>query len=134
MWPPWGWCSAELRRQPDRIDIVDRDAALAYCKENLPSLVITREDLSKTELKKAVFDGGLGISFSGTVNTYEDEVGLILEDIYDISIIPQKPADLKSKKINLKSFKISDLESKSNEELFETIEDCLYDSGLLDID
>ncbi len=49
--------TAQLRKLPDRIDIVDRDAALAYCKENLPRLVITREDLSKTELKKAVFDG-----------------------------------------------------------------------------
>ena len=49
--------TAQLRKLPDRIDIVDREAALSYCKENLPQLVITREDLSKTELKKAVFDG-----------------------------------------------------------------------------
>lgn len=49
--------TAQLRKLPDKVDIVDRDAALAYCKENLPGLVIVREDLSKTELKKAVFDG-----------------------------------------------------------------------------
>ena len=49
--------TAQLRRLQDRIEIKDNAAALAYCKENLPGLVITREDLSKTELKKAVFEG-----------------------------------------------------------------------------
>jgi phage host-nuclease inhibitor protein Gam len=49
--------TAQLRKLPDKVEIVNLNAALAYCKENLPGLVITREDLSKTELKKAVFDG-----------------------------------------------------------------------------
>ncbi len=49
--------TAQLRKLPDKVEIVNLNAALAYCKENLPGIVITREDLSKTELKKAVFDG-----------------------------------------------------------------------------
>ncbi len=81
--------------------------------------------------KKAIFDVGLAISFAGTTNIYEDEIGIILNDLYDISIIPEVPADLKPKKVNLKEAK-----SKSNEAqtLLEEIEENLYDRGLIDLD
>jgi uncharacterized protein YqcC (DUF446 family) len=49
--------TASLRKLPDRLEITDTTAALAYCKQNHPEAVIIREDLSKTELKRLVFNG-----------------------------------------------------------------------------
>jgi hypothetical protein len=49
--------TAQLRRQPDRLDIVDKDAALSYCETSHPEAVVVRKDLSKTELKRLVFSG-----------------------------------------------------------------------------
>jgi len=48
---------ASLRKLPDHLEITDASAALAYCKTYHPGAVVVREDLSKTELKKLVFDG-----------------------------------------------------------------------------
>jgi hypothetical protein len=53
--------TAQLRKLPDRIDIVDRDAALAYCKTNHPDAVIVREDISKTAVRSLVFTEGEAI-------------------------------------------------------------------------
>ena len=53
--------TAQLRKLPDRIDIVDRDAALAYCKTNHPEAVIVREDISKTAVRSLVFTEGEAI-------------------------------------------------------------------------
>ncbi len=80
---------------------------------------------------KAVFDVGLAISFCGTTNSYEDEMGLILEDLYDISLTPAVPADLKAKKVKLKESKADKVIQQS---LLEEIEDDLINQGLLDID
>ncbi len=48
---------AQLRKLPDRLDIVDKDAALSYCESSHPEAVVVRKDLSKTELKRLVFSG-----------------------------------------------------------------------------
>ena len=48
---------AQLRKLPDRLDIVDKDAALSYCESSHPEAVIVRKDLSKAELKRLVFNG-----------------------------------------------------------------------------
>lgn len=53
--------TAQMRKLPDRIDIVDRDAALAYCKANHPEAVIVREDISKTAVRSLVFTEGEAI-------------------------------------------------------------------------
>ena len=66
-------------------------------------------------------------------------MGIILDNLYDISMIPALPADLKAKKINLKEAKSK---SAATEEitpgdtggLMELIEDQLYDEGLIDLD
>ena len=85
---------------------------------------------------KAVFDVGLAISFAGTVNKYDEDVSVILDGIFSISLPPAVPADLKAKKVNLKESKKTDksvskvLELK---ELIEHIEDTLYDEGLIDL-
>ncbi len=47
--------SASLRRLPDRLEVTDREAALAWCETHAPEVVVVKKDLSKTELKKLVF-------------------------------------------------------------------------------
>jgi DNA polymerase-3 subunit alpha len=88
---------------------------------------------------KAEFDTGIALSFSGNVNTYEDDVGAILDNLYDVSTIPALPSDLKAKKINLKEAKAKSKENDPTEPtvektLFEEIQDTLYDEGLIDLD
>ena len=53
--------TASLRKLPDRLDIVDREAALAYCKTNRPEAVIVKEDLARTALKSLIFNQGEAI-------------------------------------------------------------------------
>lgn len=87
---------------------------------------------------KAEFDSGLALSFAGNTNNYEDDMGIILDDLYDLALPPLVPADLKAKKINLKETKLKTKESeeKTNDpkSLLEEIEDSLYDEGLIDLD
>lgn len=87
---------------------------------------------------KAVFDTGLALSFSGVTNNYEDEVGLILEELFNLSLPPALPQDLKAKKVSLRDTKdkIQETVGKLNDvkELVEQIEDYLYDQGLIDLD
>jgi DNA polymerase-3 subunit alpha len=104
-----------------------------------------RWELIQSKLKlissKAVFDAGLALYFNGTVNTYEDEFGLILNDVHDIVLQPGLPADLKAKKINLKDSKKTLKDDKdqklqldtSVEAIVERMEDMLYDEGLIEL-
>lgn len=82
---------------------------------------------------KVSFENGLAIHFSGTVNSYEDEIGIIFNDLFNISQIPSTPADLKAKKVSLKESKSKE-KSKEPASLLEEIEDSLYDQGLIDLD
>jgi len=86
---------------------------------------------------KAIFESGIALSFTGSVNNYEDETGIILEDIFNISLIPAVPTDLKPKKVSLKQSKkaekiIEEIASANPESLMTDIEDFLYDQGLID--
>jgi DNA polymerase III alpha subunit len=88
---------------------------------------------------KAEFAPGLALSFSGSTNNYEDDIGIILDDLYNLSMSPAIPADLKPKKINLKEAKAKieteeTLNNKDSKGLFEEMEDYLYDMGLIDLD
>jgi DNA polymerase-3 subunit alpha len=83
---------------------------------------------------KALFDSGLAISFSGNTNNYEDNIGIILNNLYNIGMIPALPIDLKARKINLKDSKPIEIKPNETEDLFEKLEDLLYDEGLIDID
>jgi len=84
---------------------------------------------------KAIFEPGLAIHFGGNTNNYEDNMGIILNNLFDIGMIPALPSDLKAKKINLKATKSEAFDIKPNETegLFEKIEDMLYDEGLIDL-
>lgn len=92
---------------------------------------------------KAVFDTGIALSFNGTTNIYEDDIGVILNGLFNVALPPSVPADLKPKKVNLKLAKskngvpIEDnvVENPTDlSNLFEKIEDALYDEGLIDLD
>lgn len=88
---------------------------------------------------KAQFDVGLALSFSGNTNNYEDDIGIILDELYNLSISPAVPADLKPKKVNLKEAKAKadaeeeTINNKDPDSLFEEMEDYLYDLGLIDL-
>lgn len=91
--------------------------------------------------KKAKFDIGIALFFSGNTNSYEDDMGVILDQLYHISLPPSLPDDLKAKKINLKEAKAKmfgikeEVEKpKSPQEILDQIEDTLYDEGLIDLD
>lgn len=99
--------------------------------------------------KKAQFGVGLGLHFAGNTNNYEDDMGIILDSLYNIALPPAVPADLKAKKINLKEAKAKakedgnpfdipeetkDYVNNKGQTLFERIEDILYDEGLIDLD
>jgi DNA polymerase III subunit alpha len=95
--------------------------------------------------KQAEFDSGIALSFSGSTNKYEDDIGVILDEVYTVSPIPALPADLKAKKVNLKeakakaklagnSLQSTEDDDKQGQNLLERLEDMLYDEGLVDLD
>jgi DNA polymerase III subunit alpha len=95
------------------------------------------QDRIKDINSKAKFDVGIAFSFGGNTNNYEDDMGIILDDLYNIALVPALPADLKAKKINLKEAKVKSAEAKPATEtstLLEQIEDSLYDEGLIDLE
>jgi hypothetical protein len=49
--------TVSLRKLPDRLDITDSAAALAYCEVEHPEAVIVKKELSKSVLKKLALDG-----------------------------------------------------------------------------
>jgi len=53
--------TAQLRKLPDRLDIVDRDAALSYCESSHPEAVIVKKDLSRSALKTLIVSQGEAI-------------------------------------------------------------------------
>jgi DNA polymerase-3 subunit alpha len=97
------------------------------------------QDRIKELHSKAVFNSGIALCFAGNTNNYEDDIGIILDDLYNVADIPALPADLKAKKVNLKEAKAKlakDTTEKPSEskDLLEEIEDMLYDEGLIDLD
>lgn len=85
--------------------------------------------------KGAEFDAGVALHFSGSVSIYEDNVGVIIDDIYSSALPPALPADLKAKKINLKETKMSEIKVEQTvDNFFENIEDDLYELGMIDFE
>jgi DNA polymerase III subunit alpha len=94
--------------------------------------------------KKVEFGVGIALHFSGSTNIYEDDMGIILDQLFNISLPPVVPSDLKAKKINLKEAKAKLSEDnpkdtlwknpKNSQEIVDQIEDTLYDEGLIDLE
>lgn len=105
------------------------------------------QDRIKIINKKAEFGTGIALHFAGNTNNYEDDMGIILDTLFNIAVPPSLPADLKAKKVNLKlaKSKLTAPEAilpkdsaweKTNDpqDLYQEIEDTLYDEGLIDLD
>lgn len=95
-------------------------------------------DLIQNKIKKInkfPFDEGVALHFSGTVNLYEDEIGIILDTLYDIKPPPAVPEDLKARKVNLKVSAKSDkpFNLENAQAILEEIEEAMYDEGLIEI-
>lgn len=83
---------------------------------------------------KLIFEPGLAVEFNASVNVYEDEIGLILEDVRGVQGIPAKPADLKAQKVSLKEAKSKKSNLIDSASIIEEIEDSLFEDGLIDLD
>jgi DNA polymerase-3 subunit alpha len=102
------------------------------------SLTIFPDKWTKVEQRlkqissKFKFDVGMALHISASTNAYEDEVGLILESLFNAAMIPAKPDDIKEKKkVSLKDAKKT---QNATLDLFSKIEDSLYDQGLIDFE
>ena len=92
------------------------------------------QDRLKMVKKNLKFDSGVALYFSGTVNYYNDEVGIILENMYNAVPPPDLPIDRKARKVMLKKPKKEKTDEKKAGSLLEQMEDFLYDQGLIDLD
>lgn len=95
------------------------------------------QDRLKMVKKNLKFDSGVALYFSGTVNYYNDEVGIILENLYNATPPPDLPIDRKARKarkVTLKRSKKEKTNEKKTGSLLEQMEDFLYDQGLIDLD
>lgn len=99
---------------------------------------------AKTRIREACgsrykFEEGLAIHFTGTVNVYEDEIGVVLENLFTFTPSPPLPKDLKAKKVSVKRAPRNDDKSSSihvsnTDEIINDFVDELFDEGLIDLD
>jgi len=82
--------------------------------------------------KKVSFTPDHAIHFGGTSNLYDDEIGIIMDQLYSIAPPPNLPKDLKARKISLKE---EEPLSQNTEvaSLEQELEDELFSSGLVDL-
>lgn len=84
------------------------------------------------------FEEGLAIHFNGTVNLYEDEIGIVLENLFAFAPAPSLPNDLKAKKVSVKKSSKIDAQKSTNpndtNELIDDFVDELFDEGLIDLE
>jgi hypothetical protein len=75
--------------------------------------------------RKIILENDRGIFFSGTVNKYEGEFGVIIDNVFLTSDKPQLPQDRKSKKAitELKENKVKDSDNPLVNDLLDFISD-----------
>ena len=79
--------------------------------------------------KKLIFAPGYAIHFTGSCNAYDGEMGIILNDLYDIASPPKLPRDLKARKISVKT---NDVVIDAANNLTQSLEDLLTNEGLIE--
>ncbi len=87
----------------------------------------------KTLLKKhrsLKFEPGYAIHFAGSCNLYENDMGVILNQLHNIVPPPALPKDLKAKKTSAKD----GLEPDTSTDLVSQLEEQLFSEGLVDLD
>lgn len=84
---------------------------------------------------KYKLEPGISIHFNGSVNLYDDEIGIIMRDLFDACPPPPVPSDLKAKKIVVsRSKKSNEKESDKSSDLIGDLEDDLFLGGHIDLD
>lgn len=84
------------------------------------------------------FEEGIAIHFSGAVNHYGDEIGVVLENLHEYCPPPIAPKNLKAKKV-VKKILTTDIVDKKEDVndidgMISDLEDDLYSDGLIDLD
>jgi len=84
------------------------------------------------------FEEGIAIHFSGSVNYYGDEIGIVLENLHEYCAPPIAPKNLKAKKVVKKVLKTDIVDKKEDvndvNDMISDLEDDLYSDGLIDLD
>ena len=116
--------------------IEDKNGEQCSCTIFPDSWVRVQERIKEIN-SKAKFDVGIALSFGGNTNSYEDDIGIVLDQLYDLMLPPSVPKDLKAKKVNLKELKAKKAAEVIEEtgevaDLFEQIEDSMVNEGLID--
>ena len=87
---------------------------------------------------KGKFEPGYAIHFSGSINVYDDETGLVLEDLYSVCSTPKAPEDLKAHKVVVKRAatkeNMKEIKLEQTDEMIEDLEDGLFEAGLIELD
>jgi DNA polymerase-3 subunit alpha len=95
------------------------------------SLITIKERIK--ELGRGEIAPGYAIHFRGKTNVYDDEMGVVVHELFNIVDPPALPGkdDRKSKKVLKRDIK-TNAESKKNKPLFASIEEELIDEELVD--
>lgn len=97
---------------------------------------ISKRIRASKKLKK--FELGVALHCSGTVNVYEDEVGVILDQLFEFLPIPAMPKDLKTRKTSMpKAMNENELNKVDLNDIGHTIsmiEDQLVFEGLVELE
>jgi transcriptional regulator with XRE-family HTH domain len=98
--------SKMLGREMAKLTLLDKDL-------NRFSATIFPDLLDNLKSRKIILEPELGIFFEGTINYYQDEFGVIIDSVYNISQPPSLPKDRKSTKL-IKDFKENKPESDNS--------------------
>jgi hypothetical protein len=83
---------------------------------------------------KSKLENGMAFHFSGSLNIYDGEVGIIMDRLIDLKPIPQCPTkeELKAKRVSMRLPKKVGKEPKTAIEIAEAVEDELIVEGLIE--
>lgn len=108
------------------------------------SLTIFPEQWKKVQKRtkelgsRVKFEPGYAIHFGGSINVYEDETGLVLNELYSICPPPKKPIDLKAQKVIVKRAAtketLKEISLDNTTEMIEDLQDDLFERGMIDFD
>lgn len=94
-------------------------------------LKILKDKLKSLGLSKLELSPGVGLHMAASINWYEGEISLLFEDLFNACAPPQKPNDLKPRKVSMKLGRVKkgvkDLEL---EDILNEIDEELIEEGL----
>lgn len=98
------------------------------------ALTSFRATIKKLKGGRFVIEPGIGLHLTGHLNEYEGQVNLVYQDVLNVCGLPQRPTDLKPKKVTLK---IPNERKKAKKELeiadvIEEYEEILSENGVIE--